>query len=99
MGRVIQEYVKKPLADEVLFGKLKKGGTVKVSVEKSDGESLLKLEAVPDKPVKPKKEPVPRKKAAAKKASAKKSAAKAKTPPKPGPRKSGTTVPKVPLKS
>ena len=34
LGRVIQEYIKKPLADEVLFGKLKKGGTVKVSVVK-----------------------------------------------------------------
>jgi ATP-dependent Clp protease ATP-binding subunit ClpA len=31
LGRVIQEHIKKPLADEVLFGKLKKGGTVKVS--------------------------------------------------------------------
>ncbi|TIT05204.1 MAG: ATP-dependent Clp protease ATP-binding subunit ClpA, partial [Mesorhizobium sp.] len=28
LGRVIQEHIKKPLADEVLFGKLKKGGTV-----------------------------------------------------------------------
>jgi ATP-dependent Clp protease ATP-binding subunit ClpA len=26
LGRVIQEHIKKPLADEVLFGKLKKGG-------------------------------------------------------------------------
>jgi ATP-dependent Clp protease ATP-binding subunit ClpA len=33
LGRVIQEYIKKPLADEVLFGKLKKGGTVKITVE------------------------------------------------------------------
>ncbi|MCJ8309264.1 MAG: AAA family ATPase, partial [Rhizobiaceae bacterium] len=108
LGRVIQEYVKKPLADEVLFGKLKKGGTVKVGVEKKeDGETGLKLEAMPDKPVKPKKEPVPRKKAAAKKAPAKKTAAKAKAkpaakdnkPPKSPPSKGGTTVPKVPLKS
>ena len=29
-GRVIQEYIKKPLADELLFGKLEHGGTVKV---------------------------------------------------------------------
>ena len=28
LGRVIQEHIKKPLADEVLFGKLLKGGTV-----------------------------------------------------------------------
>ncbi len=36
MARLIAEKIKKPLADEVLFGKLSKGGTVKVSVE--DGE-------------------------------------------------------------
>ena len=28
MARVIQEHIKKPLADEVLFGKLKNGGHV-----------------------------------------------------------------------
>jgi len=105
LGRVIQEYIKKPLADEVLFGKLQKGGTVKVSVEDKDGESGLKLEAVSDKPVKPQKEPVPKKKPAAKKTTAKKPTPKAKakpapkSPPKSPPRKSGTTVPKVPLKS
>ncbi|WP_310619488.1 ATP-dependent Clp protease ATP-binding subunit ClpA [Flexibacterium corallicola] len=49
LGRVIQEHIKKPLADEVLFGKLKKGGTVKVSVSE-DLEGLL-LETVEDKPV------------------------------------------------
>ena len=32
LGRVIQEYIKKPLADELLFGKLEHGGTVKVVV-------------------------------------------------------------------
>src|SRR5213075_3589719 len=30
MARVIQEHIKKPLADEVLFGKLKAGGHVRV---------------------------------------------------------------------
>ena len=29
---MIQENIKKPLAEELLFGKLAKGGTVKVSV-------------------------------------------------------------------
>ncbi len=33
LGRVIQEHVKKPLAEELLFGKLVKGGVVKVSVD------------------------------------------------------------------
>jgi ATP-dependent Clp protease ATP-binding subunit ClpA len=33
LGRVIQEYVKKPLAEELLFGKLAHGGAVKVTVK------------------------------------------------------------------
>ncbi len=57
LGRVIQEHIKKPLAEEVLFGKLKHGGTVKVSIEtKTDGKKGLTLESIPDDtPVKPKK--------------------------------------------
>ena len=37
LARVIQEHIKKPLADELLFGKLEGGGTAKVLVE---GEGL-----------------------------------------------------------
>ncbi len=33
LARVIQEYVKKPLAEELLFGKLVKGGAVKVGLK------------------------------------------------------------------
>ncbi len=33
LGRVIQELIKKPLAEELLFGKLVKGGAVKVTRE------------------------------------------------------------------
>jgi ATP-dependent Clp protease ATP-binding subunit ClpA len=33
LGRVIQEYIKKPLAEELLFGKLAKGGSVKVTMK------------------------------------------------------------------
>ena len=33
MARVIQEHIKKPLADELLFGRLVGGGTVRVDVE------------------------------------------------------------------
>ncbi|WP_431855515.1 ATP-dependent Clp protease ATP-binding subunit ClpA [Azospirillum sp.] len=33
LGRVIQEHIKKPLAEEVLFGKLSKGGLVRVTVK------------------------------------------------------------------
>jgi ATP-dependent Clp protease ATP-binding subunit ClpA len=42
LARVIQEHVKKPLADEVLFGRLISGGTVKVMYEATeDGEGKL----------------------------------------------------------
>ena len=33
LGRVIQEHIKKPLAEELLFGKLVKGGSVKVALK------------------------------------------------------------------
>ncbi len=42
LGRVIQEYIKKPLAEELLFGKLAKGGVVKVGVK--NGELDLRIE-------------------------------------------------------
>nr|WP_255598309.1 ATP-dependent Clp protease ATP-binding subunit ClpA [Hasllibacter sp. MH4015] len=42
LGRVIQEHIKKPLAEELLFGKLAKGGNVKVGVK--DGEIDLRME-------------------------------------------------------
>jgi ATP-dependent Clp protease ATP-binding subunit ClpA len=32
LGRVIQEHIKKPLAEELLFGKLAKGGIVKIDI-------------------------------------------------------------------
>ena len=42
LGRVIQEQIKKPLAEELLFGKLQKGGLVKVGVR--DGAILLEVD-------------------------------------------------------
>ncbi len=42
LGRVIQEHIKKPLAEELLFGKLVKGGLVKVGVK--NGKLDLKYE-------------------------------------------------------
>ena len=33
LGRVIQEFIKKPLAEELLFGRLVKGGSVKVTLK------------------------------------------------------------------
>ena len=41
LGRVIQEHIKKPLAEELLFGKLTKGGLVKVGVK--DGKLDLQM--------------------------------------------------------
>ncbi len=42
LARVIQENIKKPLAEELLFGKLSKGGLVKVDTK--DGELVLSIE-------------------------------------------------------
>jgi ATP-dependent Clp protease ATP-binding subunit ClpA len=47
LGRVIQEHIKKPLAEELLFGKLMKGGVVKVGFK--DGKLDLSYEE-PTKP-------------------------------------------------
>ncbi|MCP2670065.1 ATP-dependent Clp protease ATP-binding subunit ClpA [Maricaulaceae bacterium EIL42A08] len=46
LARVIQEHVKKPLAEEILFGQLKKGGVVKVDVDAAD-EDRLDFEIIP----------------------------------------------------
>ncbi len=42
LARVIQEHIKKPLAEELLFGKLTKGGIVKVGLR--DGKIDLQIE-------------------------------------------------------
>ncbi|OWY17023.1 ATP-dependent Clp protease ATP-binding subunit ClpA [Thioclava sp. JM3] len=42
LGRVIQEHIKKPLAEELLFGKLTKGGVAKVSIK--DDKIVIKVE-------------------------------------------------------
>jgi ATP-dependent Clp protease ATP-binding subunit ClpA len=34
LARVIQDHIKKPLADEILFGALKDGGTVRVLLDR-----------------------------------------------------------------
>jgi ATP-dependent Clp protease ATP-binding subunit ClpA len=51
MGRLIQEKVKQPLAEELLFGKLVHGGEVKVHLK----DDALAFEVVPAPPKKPKK--------------------------------------------
>jgi len=72
MARVIQEHIKKPLADEVLFGKLKGGGHVRVVLvpdEASAEAEKIGFEYV-EGPVTPKPEKLP--------------VARKRKPPKPG---------------
>ena len=57
LARVIQEHIKKPLAEEILFGKLQGGGIVRVLVEKKDGKETLGFEFLDaNAPAKPKGE-------------------------------------------
>jgi ATP-dependent Clp protease ATP-binding subunit ClpA len=94
MARLIQETIKKPLADEVLFGRLKAGGHVRVIATKDEetGKTTLGFEYL-DGPVTPKPEKIPE-------------AKPKRRPPRrkpPGPRGDGGppsprgSVPKVPL--
>ncbi|WP_119462306.1 ATP-dependent Clp protease ATP-binding subunit ClpA [Rhodospirillaceae bacterium SYSU D60014] len=46
LARVIQEHIKKPLAEELLFGKLEKGGVVRVDVK----DDALTFSYIPGKP-------------------------------------------------
>jgi len=56
MARVIQQMIKTPLADEVLFGRLKNGGTVRVVVtSEEDGSKKLGF-VFPEGPVLPRLE-------------------------------------------
>ena len=77
LARVIQEHVKKPLAEEVLFGKLMKGGTVRILLEgdqlafkflgREEERSLPKPDerkALPRAAAKPKKKAKPKAKKA-----------------------------------
>ena len=52
LSRVIQEYIKKPLADELLFGRLEHGGIVKVMVEGAGEDAQLAFEYIPADPSK-----------------------------------------------
>jgi ATP-dependent Clp protease ATP-binding subunit ClpA len=50
LARVIQEHIKKPLAEELLFGSLENGGTVKVVVEGEEDDRRLGFEYIPADP-------------------------------------------------
>ncbi len=41
LARTIQEHVKKPMVDELLFGRLKNGGLVKVDIDPTDATRLV----------------------------------------------------------
>jgi ATP-dependent Clp protease ATP-binding subunit ClpA len=58
LARVIQDNIKKPLADEILFGKLQNGGTVRVLLDR-DADKLV-FEFITDD-AKPKQLPPPEK--------------------------------------
>ena len=86
MARVIQEHIKKPLADEVLFGHLKSGGHVRVIVRKDeDGRDKLGFEFL-EGPITPKPEKLPAVRPKQKRRS-----------PRPRAPKRNGSVPKVPL--
>jgi len=51
LARVIQDNIKKPLADEILFGALKDGGTVRVLLDRE--KDKLAFEFIPAKDAKP----------------------------------------------
>ena len=86
MARVIQEHIKKPLADEVLFGHLKHGGHVRVILAKDEhGRDKLSFEFL-EGPITPKPEKLPP------------TAARPKKRRSPRPRQpKRSSVPKVPL--
>jgi ATP-dependent Clp protease ATP-binding subunit ClpA len=63
MGRLIQEKIKQPLAEELLFGKLIHGGEVAVRIK--DDQPAFEVTPAPPKAAKPKSP----KKSAAKKSS------------------------------
>ena len=50
MSRVIQENIKKPLAEELLFGQLEGGGTVRVDAQEKDGREQLVFEILESRP-------------------------------------------------
>ncbi|MBB4064934.1 ATP-dependent Clp protease ATP-binding subunit ClpA [Gellertiella hungarica] len=103
LARVIQEHIKKPLAEEILFGKLKKGGVVHVSTgPDSDGKTGLVLVSEPDTaPVKPKPEAEvasPKSARARKKQAELVTAEAPSVTEEPSPKAKRSSVPKVPKK-
>ena len=58
LGRVVQEHVKKPLAEELLFGRLTDGGIAKVDVKDADEDGEIRgLKVTAEAPDVPPKKP------------------------------------------
>ena len=55
LARIIQEHIKKPLAEELLFGKLANGGAVEVVMAKGGKALDFRFPGSKDKPSKPRK--------------------------------------------
>jgi ATP-dependent Clp protease ATP-binding subunit ClpA len=55
LARVIQENIKSPLADEILFGKLKSGGTVRVLLDRENDALAFEFITEPSPPKKTRK--------------------------------------------
>jgi ATP-dependent Clp protease ATP-binding subunit ClpA len=96
MARVIQEHIKKTLADEVLFGRLKTGGHVRVVVVIDEASNSKLSFDYPDGPEKPRQEKLPE----PRRAKAKRRSTPRRKPS--GPRRNdtpprGSSVPNVPL--
>lgn len=94
LSRVIQEHIKKPLAEELLFGKLQNGGTVRVILTKVDGKKKLGFEFFKPKP-RSKTIKKPGSGRSGKTSSFRKTSVKKKRPSSKG--RGGSSVPKVPL--
>jgi ATP-dependent Clp protease ATP-binding subunit ClpA len=103
MARLIQTTIKTPLADEILFGKLKTGGAVRVITVLIDGKTKLGFE-FPEGPVVPRQEALAEKKKSSAKAIKGKPKSKALPAPEAiaaagdPPKAKRGTVPKLPLK-
>ncbi|MFL6780781.1 MAG: ATP-dependent Clp protease ATP-binding subunit ClpA, partial [Sphingomicrobium sp.] len=73
MGRLVQEKIKQPLAEELLFGKLVNGGEVKVRIK--DNAPSFEITPAPPKPARGKAAKVAKPKADAKPAARRKAGA------------------------
>jgi ATP-dependent Clp protease ATP-binding subunit ClpA len=104
MARTIQEHIKQPLAEELLFGRLENGGTVRVIVKTGEDDSKTLDFEIIEASRKPKKSADDNPSGSAPKSKAKKTTltkGAGRSTKKPAPENTasgrGSLVPKVPL--